>query len=203
MITTYKIFLISLLFVIPSEGKCLSGCNLALASYYIYEGTNLTYISKLFNQQYSEILKYNPSVNSPDSIQSQTRINVPFTCDCLNGVFLGHTFSYIANHGDTYNAIAKVYYSNLTTEDWVTKVNSWIPTNLPDSAEINVTVNCSCGDRHVSKDYGLFLTYPLLPGDNLKGIAADYSVPVEVLRRYNPASDFSAGYGLVFVPAKG
>ncbi|KAI5447161.1 hypothetical protein KIW84_014855 [Lathyrus oleraceus] len=207
MITTYPFFLVIILFLLllismKTEGTCSSGCNLALASYSIPQGTDLTYISNLFNQQPSEILKHNPNLKNPDIILSQTKINVPFTCECLNGLFLGHTFSYETKHGDTYNAIVHVDYSNLTTEDWVTRVNSYPPTNIPDNVKINVTVNCSCGDRHVSKDYGLFLTYPLRVGDSLKGVAAEYGVPVEVVQRYNPQSDFSAGHGLVFLPAK-
>ncbi|WJX22863.1 Chitin elicitor receptor kinase 1 [Trifolium repens] len=186
-----------------TEGTCSSGCNLALASYYIRQGTDLTYISNLFDQQSSEIQKYNPNITNTDVILSDTRINVPFTCECLNGVFLGHTFLYTAKHGDTYNSIANVEYSNLTTEEWVTRVNSYPATNIPDNAQINVTVNCSCGERHVSKDYGLFLTYPIRKGQNLSGIAVENGVSVEVLKSYNPGSDFSAGHGLVFVPAKG
>jgi chitin elicitor receptor kinase 1 len=83
------------------------------------------------------------------------------------------------------------------------RVNSYPAINIPDDAKINVTVNCSCGDKHVSKDYGLFLTYPLRKGENLKDIASENGVAADVLRRYNPGSNFSGGYGLVFVPAKG
>ncbi|MFS7967144.1 putative non-specific serine/threonine protein kinase [Helianthus anomalus] len=36
-----------------------------------------------------------------------------------------------------------------------------------DDATINVMVNCSCGNSSVSKDYGLFLTYPLRVGETL------------------------------------
>lgn len=208
MITTYQFLLAIILFLLllismKTEGACSSGCDLALASYSIPEGTDLTYISNLFNQESSEILKHNPNLKNPDVILSQTKINVPFTCECLNGLFLGHTFSYKTKHGDTYKAIVHLDYSNLTTEDWITRVNSYPTTNIPDNVKINVTVNCSCGDRHVSKDYGLFLTYPLRDGDSLKGIAAEYGVPAEMLQRYNPQSDFSAGRGLVFLPAKG
>jgi chitin elicitor receptor kinase 1 len=85
----------------------------------------------------------------------------------------------------------------------MTRVNKYKPTDIPDSGKVNVTVNCSCGDKHVSKKFGLFLTYPLRKGENLSGIAVENGVPVEVLQRYNPGSDFSAGHGLVFVPAKG
>jgi chitin elicitor receptor kinase 1 len=187
-----------------TEGTCSSGCNLALASYYIRQGTDLTYISNLFDQQSSEIQKYNLNITNTDVILSDTRINVPFTCECLNnGLFLGHTFSYTAQHTDTYNNIANVVYSNLTTDDWLIRVNSYPAINIPDDAKINVTVNCSCGDKHVSKDYGLFLTYPLRKGENLKDIASENGVAADVLRRYNPGSNFSGGYGLVFVPAKG
>lgn len=189
--------------ITKTEGSCKSGCDLALASYYIQEGTNLTYISNLFNQPPSDILKYNPNLTNPDVIHSHTRLNIPFTCDCLSGLFLGHTFSYKIKTGDNYKALANIDYSSLTTEDFLIRVNSYLDTNIPTGVTINVTVNCSCGDRDVSKDYGLFLTYPLRKGDSLRGVAAESGVLVEVVQRYNTASDFSAGHGLVFLPAKG
>ncbi|MBA0778947.1 hypothetical protein Gotri_003232 [Gossypium trilobum] len=88
-------------------------------------------------------------------------------------------------------------------EDWVRRVNIYDPTRIPDGEVINVTVNCSCGDRRVSRDYGLFATYPIRPGEDLEVIAAEVNVAAELIRRYNPAVNFSAGTGLVFVPAKG
>nr|XP_007147690.1 hypothetical protein PHAVU_006G146400g [Phaseolus vulgaris]ESW19684.1 hypothetical protein PHAVU_006G146400g [Phaseolus vulgaris] len=196
------LLLIQLLISTRVKGKCDSGCDLALASYYISEGTNLTSISTLFGKPTSEILKYNPSVKDPNVIKSRTRINVPFSCECLNSVFLGHTFSYRIQHGNTYKVVADSVFSNLTTEDWVSRVNSYQSNNIPDNVNINVTINCSCGNRHVSKHYGLFLTFPLRLGDDLKGVAAESGVPAELLVRYNPTSDFSSGNGLVFVPAK-
>ncbi|EOY28787.1 Chitin elicitor receptor kinase 1, RLK1 [Theobroma cacao] len=184
------------------QANCRTGCSLAFASYYVWEGSNLTYISTIFNQQISEILLYNPHVSSQDKIDKGTRINVPFSCDCLNGDFLGHTFSYFTQIGDTYDKIASDWYANLTTADWVRRVNVYDATKIPDHMLINVTVNCSCGVRQVSKDYGLFTTYPLRPGENLSFIAAESNVSAELLEKYNPGSNFSAGTGLLFVPAK-
>ncbi|KAF5944207.1 hypothetical protein HYC85_018284 [Camellia sinensis] len=132
-----------------------------------------------------------------------TRIHVPFSCECMNGDFLGHTFTYITQTDDTYDKIARVAFANLTNIYWLQRVNKYDPTRIPDFVPINVTVNCSCGDQHVSKDYGLFATYPLRPGQNLSSVAAESGVSPELLQSYNPGSDFGAGYGLVFVPAKG
>ncbi|XVE51063.1 hypothetical protein DITRI_Ditri02bG0008500 [Diplodiscus trichospermus] len=184
------------------QANCRTGCSLAFASYFVWEGSNLTYISTIFNLQISEILLYNPHVRSQDKIDTGSRINVPFSCHCLNGDFLGHTFSYFTQFGDTYDKIASNSYANLTTEDWVRRVNVYDPTRIPDHQTINVTVNCSCGDRKVSRDYGLFTTYSLRPGENLSFIAAESNVSAELLGRYNPESNFTAGTGLVFVPAK-
>ncbi|CAK9137260.1 unnamed protein product [Ilex paraguariensis] len=186
-----------------AEAKCRSGCNLAMASYYVWEGSNLTYISNIFGQTIPEILRYNPQVPNQDSVASGTRVNIPFSCECLNGDFLGHTFKYITEIGDTYYKVARVAFSNLTTEYWVQRVNTYDPTQVPDFAHINVTVNCSCGDKHVSKDYGLFATYPLRVDENLSSVATKSGVPAELLLRFNPGSNFNAGSGLVFVPAKG
>jgi len=116
---------------------------------------------------------------------------------------LGHTFSYITQFGDTYDKVAQKVFANLTTEDWVHRVNTYAPTQIPVYVPINVTVNCSCGDRKVSKDYGLFMTYPLRPGDNLSTVAAESGLPAVLLEMYNPGSNFSAGTGLVYLPAKG
>ncbi|XP_057433419.1 chitin elicitor receptor kinase 1-like [Lotus japonicus] len=195
-------FLFLLLIIIKAQGSCVSGCNLALASYTIWQGANLTYISKLFGKEPSEIMKYNPNVKNPDVIQSETQINVPFSCECLDGIFQGHTFSYTMQAGNTYKSIAKVDFSNLTTEEWVTRVNSYKPNDIPIGVKINVTINCSCGDERVSKGYGLFLTYPLRPGDDLPRLAVESGVSAEVLQGYNAGADFSAGNGLVFLPAK-
>ncbi|KAK7846038.1 chitin elicitor receptor kinase 1 [Quercus suber] len=195
-------FHIFLSLILKTQAKCNTGCHLAIGSYYVRQGTNLSYISDLFSQQVPEILKYNPKVSNKDSINTGTRLNVPFSCDCLNGDFLGHTFTYITQFGDTYDSIAKFPYSNLTNKDWLQRVNSYQPTRIPDYVPINVTVNCSCGDRHVSKDYALFATYPLRPGEDLSSVAAESGVPAHLLELYNPGSNFSAGNGLVFVPAK-
>lgn len=192
-----------LLIFIKVEAKCGTSCGLALASYYVWEGSNLTYISNIFNRNIPEILRYNPNVPNQDSIRTGTRINVPFSCECLNDDFLAHTFTYITQIGDTYDKVATDAFANLTNVYWVQRVNVFDPTKVPDFYPINVTVNCSCGDKGVSKSYGLFATYPLRPGENLSSVAMDSAVPAELLERFNPGSDFSAGSGLVFVPARG
>lgn len=190
-------------FIVKIESKCSNGCDLALASYYVAQGSNLTYISKIFSQTIPEILRYNPQIPGGDSIESGARINVPFSCLCLNDDFLGHTFKYETQVGDTYGKIASEVFANLTDEYWVQRVNWFEAEKIPDFVDINVTVNCTCGNKHVSKDYGLFATYPLRPDEDLQSISIESSVPMTLLERFNPRSNFSAGLGLVFVPAKG
>ncbi|KAK4386719.1 LysM domain receptor-like kinase [Sesamum angolense] len=185
-----------------AEAKCRKGCNLALASYYVSEGSNLTYISKIFNRPIPDILPYNPHVPNPDSIQTGTRLNIPFPCECLNGDFLGHTFHYITQRDDTYSNVARFAFANLTTDYWIQRVNVYDPIQVPDSVPINVTVNCSCGDHHVSRDYGLFATYPLRAGESLQSLAAETGVPGNLLERFNEGLHFSPGSGIVFLPAK-
>ncbi|KAL7617364.1 hypothetical protein Lser_V15G04609 [Lactuca serriola] len=189
-------------FIVKIESKCSNGCDLALASYYVAQGSNLTYISKIFSQTIPEILRYNPQIPGGDSIESGARINVPFSCLCLNDDFLGHTFKYETQVGDTYGKIASEVFANLTDEYWVQRVNWFEAEKIPDFVDINVTVNCTCGNKHVSKDYGLFATYPLRPDEDLQSISIESSVPTTLLERFNPRSNFSAGLGLVFVPAK-
>ncbi|XP_050368492.1 lysM domain receptor-like kinase 3 [Argentina anserina] len=195
----FHVFLLLLSFT--AKARCKHGC-LALASYYVWDGSNLTYISYIFGQQTPEILKYNPQVPNPDALLIGTRINIPFSCDCLNSDFLGHTFSYLTQHSDTYNKVARTAFANLTTEEWVHRVNTYPPTQIPEQVTINVTVNCSCGDGKVSKDYGFFVTYPLRPGESLTSLAVERGVPARLLEMYNQGSNFGSSNGLVFVPAR-
>nr|GLL23032.1 lysM domain receptor-like kinase 3 [Ipomoea trifida] len=191
----------------PAECRCSESCDLALASYYVWEGTNLTFTSQLFSVPPADIVAYSPPENIPnqDSVLARTRILVPFRCDCLeNGEFLGRVFSYGVNPGDTYERVAETYYSNLTTVDSLRRFNSYTDNNIPDTgATLNVTVNCSCGDRDVSEEYGLFVTYPLRPGESLSSVANAANVSQDLVRRYNPGVNFNAGSGVVFVPGRG
>ncbi|XP_031260108.1 uncharacterized protein LOC116118275 [Pistacia vera] len=108
---TFHLLLLLLLSVgvLEAQAKCKTGCRLALASYY---------------------------VPNQDSIPAGERINVPFSCDCLNGDFLGHTFTYETVFGDTYDKVASLPFANLTTEDWVHRVQHFDPTRIPDGALI-------------------------------------------------------------------
>ncbi|XP_028070126.1 lysM domain receptor-like kinase 3 isoform X2 [Camellia sinensis] len=194
--------IISIFFRVPVESKCSKGCDLALASYYVWPESNLTFISKVMSVQISDILSYNPQIPNQDSVQSDIRINIPFPCDCINGDFFAHVFKYTFRVDDIYEKVAGKYYANLTTTEWVQKFNSYDPNWIPDGAQINVTVNCSCGDSSVSKVYGLFMTYPLRPEDSLDSIATETNLTTAVLKSYNPDANFSAGSGLVYIPAK-
>jgi len=207
-------FRLSLLFLLlasksyTAESKCSKTCDLALASYYIWEATNITYISSIMQSNVvskeEDIVSYNTGIiKNKDVVQSQTRVNVPFPCDCINDEFLGHSFHYKVHNGDTYTSIAKLTYSSLTTREWMSRVNVYPGTDFPESATVNVTVNCSCGNREVSKDYGLFITYPLSSKDTLESIAKDTKLEAGLLQRYNPGVNFSQGSGLVYIPGKG
>nr|GMC65278.1 chitin elicitor receptor kinase 1-like isoform X2 [Ipomoea batatas] len=154
----------------PAASTCSYGCDLALASYEVWPGMNITFLSQLFSTSRQKILDYNPTLNftNPDSIVVGSRINMPFRCDCLeNGQFLGHVFPFSVAPGDTYDMIAKVYFSNLTTVDWLKRFNSIYPLK----SNWDVTVNCSCRNPDVSNMYDLFITYPLNSEQNLVTLA--------------------------------
>lgn len=187
----------------PAYSRCSSTCDLALGSYYVWQGSNLTFISQITQNSIQNILTYNPQIPNQDTVLADTRINIPFSCDCIRNEFLGHVFSYDVNTGDTYDRVAGTYYSNLTTGQSLAQFNSYSPNFIPDTATLNVTVNCSCGDEEVSRDYGLFVTYPLRPGENLISVAAANNLSSDLVRSYNPRVNFSAGSGLVFIPGRG
>ncbi|KAJ4977335.1 hypothetical protein NE237_002441 [Protea cynaroides] len=156
------------------------------------------------NTSIQAILDYNPQIPNQDFLKADTRINVPFSpCDCINGEYLTHVFNYTVDSNDTYDIIATEDFSNLTTAEWLQSWNSYSASNyIPNNAQLNVTVNCSCGDSSVSNEYGLFVTYPLRPGDNLSSVASDSGVTAKLLQEYNPNMNFNSGSGLVFIPGK-
>ncbi|KAK7401248.1 hypothetical protein VNO78_12582 [Psophocarpus tetragonolobus] len=199
-----------LVFLLPmtAESACSprQGCSLALASYYLWTGSNLTYISQIMASNVltkpEDIVSYNKdTVPNKDLVIADTRVNVPFPCDCIDGEFLGHTFRYDVQSQDTYEHVATSVFSNLTDVAWLRKFNDYPPNNIPDTGFLNVTVNCSCGNSDVS-NYGLFVTYPLRPGETLGTVAANLSLDSGLLQRYNPSVNFNQGSGLVYVPGK-
>lgn len=193
------------------ESKCAGSCELALASYYVWNGSNLSVINQYLNSpaapydsiNFDPILRYNREITNKDLIQMGSRVLVPFPCECQPGDFRAHTFRYRVRQGDTYETVATRNYANLTTVESLRRTNAYPAEDIPLSATLNVSVNCSCGDESVSKEYGLFVTYPLRRGDSLNSIASSSGVPAETLRRYNPRVDFSSGNGIVYVPGRG
>nr|ASM47260.1 lysm-containing receptor kinase 3.1 [Trema levigatum] len=197
---------ISLCFRIQS--KCSKGCDLALASFYVWPLSNLTLISDLFDKigqdGLDEIISYNrDKIPTKDFIESTIRINIPFPCDtCVNDQYLGHVFEYNVNSGDTYEKVVS-NYSGLTTVQSLTESNpKYDPNNIPNNGKLNVTVNCSCGNSLISKAYGLFITYPLRSEDSLDKLAAEHNISADLIKSYNPNVNFSQGSGLVFIPGK-
>lgn len=186
----------------PAYSRCGSTCDLAFGSYYVWQGSTLTTISQVTQTPIQNILNYNPQIPNQDTVLADTRINIPFSCGCIQNEFLGHVFTYDVNTGDTYGTIAGTFYANLTTIQSLEQFNSYPANFIPDTATLNVTVNCSCGDKDVSEDYGLFVTYPLRPGENLQSVATANNLTSDLVSRYNPRVNFSAGSGLVFIPGK-
>ncbi|KAK1295310.1 Chitin elicitor receptor kinase 1 [Acorus calamus] len=187
-----------------ASADCRKGCDLALASFYVTTGLNLTYVANLFGQSYPYVQSFN-NLSNADSIIAGDRLRVPFRCDCLGGKFLGGNLSYTTVNGDTYETIASEVYQNLTTGVWMQSTNSYPATRIPSGASVNVIVNCSCGDASVSKEYGLFLTYPLRSGETLGSVAnnSGFTSNLDLLPKYNSGKNLSDASGLVFIPAKG
>ncbi|KAI9095330.1 hypothetical protein K1719_026364 [Acacia pycnantha] len=154
-------------------------------------------------QTIQDIISYNKDqILNENYVETEARVNVPFPCDCIDGEFLGYVFEYQIQKGDTYALIANQNYANLTTVSMLESANRYSPENIPESGTLNVTVNCSCGDSKVSKEYGLFVTYPLRAEDSLDSIANMTGLHQELLQRYNPGVDFNKGSGLVYIPGK-
>lgn len=205
----FGLFCVSFFFLLwaRTEAKCSRACD-SVASFYITDGDNLTYIAQLFNISVNNrkalILPHNPEVTNGDNILTGHRLNVPFSCNCLNDDILAHNFINTLRSQDTYFNIANATYKNLTTVDDLRKFNSYSDSAIPTNVALNVTVNCSCGDSSISKDYGYFLTYPLRPDEDMADVLVRLGAPsIELVERYNQGKNLSSGQGLVFIPIKG
>ncbi|CAN4103659.1 unnamed protein product [Withania somnifera] len=191
-------------FPLSVKSQCKKGCDLALASFFVWRGSNLTLISQMFSTSIPEIVSYNKdSILNQDSVIAGTRINIPFRCDCLDAQFLGHAFPYEVKTGDTYELVTR-NYSDLTTVDSMKKFNSFPENNIPNGVSLRVVVNCSCGNRDVSEDFGLFITYPVRAEDNLTSVASAANVSGEIILRYNPGADskLNFGQGIIYIPGR-
>ncbi|XP_027172569.1 chitin elicitor receptor kinase 1-like [Coffea eugenioides] len=185
------------------NSQCSKGCDLALASFDVWRGSNVTIIAQLFSVPVSTLLSWNP-VTLPDTntVIAGTRINIPFPCDCISGNFLAHVFNYSVSTGDTYDLVASRNYANLTSTTWLRRFNSYPANNIPDTGFLNVTVNCSCGNKAIFEDYGLFITWPIAVGDTLQSVASANNLSANLISRYNPTANFTSGSGLLFIPGK-
>ncbi|RHN57376.1 putative protein kinase RLK-Pelle-LysM family [Medicago truncatula] len=192
------------------ESKCVKGCDVALASYHVmlpftYQNITSFMQSKIVSvSSLSDvIISYNKGkVSKNGNLFAFSRVNIPFPCECIGGDFLGHVFEYSAKEGDTYDLIANSYYASLTTVELLKKFNSYDQDHIPAKAKVNVTVNCSCGNSQISKDYGLFITYPLRTDDTLQKIANQSNLDEGLIQSYNSGVNFSNGSGIVFIPGR-
>lgn len=186
--------------------KCGKPCDLALASFVVWPGAQLNLVANHFNTTADTIVSYNTDqIPNKDSVQSGITINIPFSCGCLrfgSDEFLGHAFDYDIASGDTYERVVS-NYSRLTTVAALTRSNPYDPNRIPNAGRISVPVNCSCGDRAVSDEYGLFITYPLKSNDSLQSIVSQHNVTADLLQKYNPSANFGSGSGFVFIPHRG
>ncbi|CAI8586552.1 unnamed protein product [Vicia faba] len=74
--------------------------------------------------------------------------------------------------------------------------------NLFSYSRINIPFPCECMGGQISKDYGLFVTYPLRPRDSLEKIASHSKLDEGVIQSYNLGVNFSKGSGIVFFPGR-
>ncbi|CAD6252187.1 unnamed protein product [Miscanthus lutarioriparius] len=152
---------------------------LALGSYYITRGQNLSYISSLFGiNDYLTLAPY--------TTQDDSRINVYFSCRCLAlpsapfSTYLAGSFPYrVSQGGESYASVAAKFH-NLTTATLLQPA----PSSVNDVLDAGTVVNLD-----VSPDYKLLLTNPLLgDGETPDSVAASHGLSsqaeVDLFRRY-------------------
>ncbi|KAI5425226.1 hypothetical protein KIW84_031146 [Lathyrus oleraceus] len=77
------------------------------------------------------------TVPNKDITLGGERVNIPFPCDCVNGDFLAHNFSYDVQNDDTYASVVGSNYANLTNVQWLRNFNTYPPNSIHDTGTLN------------------------------------------------------------------
>ena len=75
-----------------AESKCVKGCDVALASYYVSPGyllfENITRLMESIVLSNSDVIIYNKDKIFNENVLAFSRLNIPFPCGCIDGEFL-------------------------------------------------------------------------------------------------------------------
>ncbi|CAM6082111.1 unnamed protein product [Calypogeia fissa] len=188
------------------ECTCMprKGCSTALSVYTVQTGDDLNTLVTRFQTTLPSVLTYN-AILDQNTILTGDFLYFPIPCECVDDL-LGYSYTYSVQYDDTVNRIADTVFEGLSTPAWINQANRLTPTTLIDQGEqLQVPVNCSCGNPSISASFGLFATYPAISTDNVSSLSTKFSTPPDVIEEFNPSANWSGTLSngdIVFIPVR-
>lgn len=158
-------------------------CN-ALVGYTLYTDLKVSEVAALFQVDPILILTANAfDISIPDVenhiLPAGLFLNIPTLCSCADGIRKSLSTSYKTRPADTLSSIADSVYAGLASADQIAEANSITdPFAVEVGQTLVIPLPCTCFNSTDNFLPATYLSYVVLAGDTVAGIAARYSTTV-------------------------
>ncbi|KAK8931218.1 LysM domain-containing GPI-anchored protein 1 [Platanthera zijinensis] len=195
LIPTLLLHLLSLPFLVLSKStiepcSVSDTCN-ALAGYTLYTDLKVSEVAALFQVDPILILTANAfDISIPDVenhiLPSGLFLNIPTLCSCADGIRKSLSTRYQTRPSDTLSSIAGSVYGGLASADQISEANSITdPFAVQVGQTLVIPLPCTCFNSTDNFLPAIYLSYVVLAGDTVPGIAARYSTTVTDIMNVN------------------
>lgn len=184
-------------------------CN-SLAGYTLYTDLKVSEVAALFQTDPIALLNANAiDISVPDAenriLPAGLFLKIPTVCTCADGIRKSVSTRYKTRPADTLASIADSVYAGLASDDQIREANS-----IADSAVLEVgqvlviPLPCSCFNSSDNFLPAIYLSYVVLGGDTVAGIAARYFTTVTDVMNVNAmGSEVVRGGDILAIPLPG
>ncbi|KAG0471238.1 hypothetical protein HPP92_015784 [Vanilla planifolia] len=172
----------------PCSGS--DSCN-SLVGYTLYTDLKVSEVAALFQADPVAILTVNAiDISIPDVensiLPSGLFLKIPIICSCADGIRKCLSTRYKTRPSDTLAFIADSVYGRLASPDQIREANSISdPSALEVGQTLVIPLPCTCFNSTDNFLPAIYLSYVVLVGDSVPGIAARYSTTVTDIMNVN------------------
>ncbi|XP_020582886.1 lysM domain-containing GPI-anchored protein 1-like [Phalaenopsis equestris] len=165
-------------------------CN-ALAGYTLYTELKVSEVAALFQVDPIGLLNANAiDISIPDVenhiLPAGLFVKIPTICSCSDGIRKSVSTRYKTRPSVTLSSIADSVYAGLVSTDQIRDANSITDPSMLDVGQILVIpLPCTCFNSTDNFLPAIYLSYVVLVGDTVPGIAARYSTTVTDIMNVN------------------
>ncbi|PKU70780.1 lysM domain-containing GPI-anchored protein 1 [Dendrobium catenatum] len=195
LIPTLLFYLLSLPLLVPSKStiepcSVSDSCN-ALVGYTLYTELKVSEVAALFQVDPVALLNANAiDISIPDVenhiLPAGLFTKIPTICSCTDGIRKSVSTRYRTRPSDTLSSIADTVYAGLASADQIREANSITDPSVLEVGQILVIpLPCTCFNSSDNFLPAIYLSYVVLVGDTVPGIAARYSTTVTDIMNVN------------------